>query len=117
MHKDNLNELNELELGGVMAYTPLMFRLKECGDDVDKRMETILHRLPVALLCALQNEECLQDIKNVGEKYPELLPVIFSCAMGLRSDKRLKEWTKYESADYKDFISGIGNRIRSGGVI
>jgi len=122
MKKDLYKELIELEPGGVMAYVPLMRKLKECGDDKNRRKEVALSYLPMALLCALQNEECLQDIKNVAEKFPELAPAIFTCAIKLRNDKSTQSWTQYESAKYKDFIASVANRkprdlvISRGGV-
>ena len=116
MDKDFVDNLNKPAPSGVIAYTSLMSRLEQCEDDANKRFEKILNKLPGALLCALQNDECLQDIKNVGEKYPDLLPAIFACALGLRNNKKLKEWKACESASYKDLITSIGNRIKMGEI-
>lgn len=109
MDKDLSKKREEIEPIGVMAYTSLMSILARCQDDVDSRTGAILHKLPTALLAALQNEECLQDIKNVGEKYPDLLPIIFAYAFGLRNNKKLNEWMKYESVNYREYIDNIGN--------
>jgi len=112
-----LDELNELDPGGVLAYTPLLTRLEQCEDNVDRRREVAIRSLPMALLCALQDEKCLQDIIDVSEKFPDLLPEIYGVATGLRESKGFKDWTKYESANYKDFITGIENRLMGGGLI
>ncbi|MBM2824657.1 MAG: hypothetical protein HW402_321 [Dehalococcoidales bacterium] len=109
MDKDFLDELNKLDTGGVLAYTLLLFILEECEDDADRRREVAIRLLPSALLCALQDQECLQDIKNVGEKFPELLPLISTHAIKLRGDKSFRDWTKYESANYREYISSIVN--------
>lgn len=106
-----IRELIELEPGGVMAYTLLMSRLEECGGDVTRRSEMTLRHLPAALLCALQDENCLQDIMKVGEKYPDLLPYIYGCAIELRHDRKLRSWTEHESTSHRNFIEGIIGRI------
>jgi len=93
---------------GILVYTPLMVKL-EGIDDADERKRTAIKLLPVALLCASQNEQCLKDIKNVGKTFPGLLPVILNCAVSLRIDKRFGDWKMYESADYRDFITSILN--------
>jgi predicted ester cyclase len=93
---------------GVIVYTPLMMKL-EVINDVDERRQIAIRYLPVSLLCASQNDQCLKDVKNVSEAFPDLLPIIFTCATELRSDKRFGDWTKYESTNYKDFISSIVN--------
>jgi hypothetical protein len=77
--------------------------------DADERRRIAIIELPVALLCASQNEQCLKDVKNVGKIFPDILPVIFNCAAELRSDKRFGDWTKYESTNYRTFIAGIVN--------
>lgn len=105
--KDFLDELNELDPGGVLAYTPLMHKLEENGYTVAERKDIAISYLPIVLSCALQNNDCLDDIKNVAEKYPELIPEILTAALNLRNDKNFKEWTKYESKGYGEFVSTL----------
>jgi predicted ester cyclase len=102
------NKLVEAKPIGVLVYTPLMMTL-EGINDIDERKRIAIRHLPVDLLCASQNEQCLQDIKNVGKIFPDLLPVIFTCAAELRSDKRFGDWMKYESNNYRIFIASIVN--------
>jgi len=97
-------------LGGILFYTPLMHSLAECQND-EERQHTAAWRIPFSLLCALQNEQCLQDIKNVAEKYPELIPPIVEAAKGLRKDRLTRGWTDYETDTYKQVIMELENRI------
>jgi predicted ester cyclase len=100
------NKLMQIKPFGILVYTPLTLKL-EGINDLDERRRMATRELPVALLCASQNDQCLVDIKNVGTAFPDLLPVIFKCAMELRSDKRFGNWTKYESDNYREFIASI----------
>jgi hypothetical protein len=93
--------------GGVLSYTPLLYTLEGYADDIVKRKLVAVQYLPLALSCALQNDECLQDIKNVSMTYPDLIPVILTYAKDLRKDKMFGEWTKYESKPYQDFIVSL----------
>jgi len=101
----------EASSGGVLAYTPLMNMLRDRPDDKGERKRVAAQHLPIALSCALQNDECLQDIKNVAETYLDLIPDILACALNLRKDKLFGEWTKYESKPYKDFIVSLDNKM------
>jgi hypothetical protein len=115
LDKDFLDEPKVQKPSGMLAYNPLLPKLKECGDNLNRRKEVALHKLPVVLLCALQNEKCLHDIRDVSEKFPNLLSEIYGMAMGLRDNKKLKEWTEYESAGYRNFMAGIRNRVMNRG--
>jgi hypothetical protein len=97
----------EESAGGVLSYTPLMKLLESPQDN--KRVA--LQYLPLALSCALQNDYCLQDIKNASKTYPDLIPDIVTCAINLRKDKLFSDWTKYESNKYKDFIVRLEDRL------
>jgi len=96
--------------GGVLSYTPLMRELEESAQDTGERKRIALQYLPFALLCALQNDECLQDIKNVGEMYPDLITDIFTSAINLRNDEHFGGWTNYESVYYQTFINDMKYR-------
>jgi len=100
----------EARAGGVLAYAPLMQKLKESAQDAGERKRVAINYLPIALSCALQNDECLQDIKNVAEAYPDLISDILTSAINLRKDKHLSSWTNYESNLYKDFIKKLENQ-------
>ena len=114
MGENFLDEVAKLELGGVLAYPSLLDILEQCEDNVDRR-EVATRFLPMSLQFARHEENCLKDIIRVSEKFPDLLPEIYGVAMELRENKEFKDWTKYESANYKDFITGIENRLRRGG--
>jgi hypothetical protein len=100
-------EKKALAGGGVLSYTPLTFKLEECAQDKGERKRIALQYLPMALSCALQNDECLHDIKNVSETYADLTPDILACAKNLRKDKLFGTWTEHESKQYKDFIVSL----------
>lgn len=110
MDSDLFEQKKDSETSGVMAYTPLLSRLERCADNAE-RDRVALKYLPANLLCALQDDNCLRDIIDVGEKYPRLLPYIYGIALGLRSNQKLKSWTEYESFNYKEFIAGIFDRL------
>ena len=119
MDENFLDEVAKLEPGGVLAYPSLLdiLVLEQCEDNVDRRREVATRFLPRSLQFARHEENCLKDIIRVSEKFPDLLPEIYGVATGLRESKGFKDWTKYESANYKDFITGIENRLMGGGLI
>jgi hypothetical protein len=104
-------EAEAMAHGGVLSYTPLMSMLQESSQDSGERKRIAVRYLPMALSCALQNLECLQDIKNVAETYPDLVSAIITCAHNLRKDKSFGSWTAYESTEYKDFIIKLENSV------
>lgn len=113
-HEDDKNWVEELEqleaeAGPVLAYTPLMPTLEKGNCNAEQRRKIALSYLPTALCYALQEIECLKDIKSVAEKYPELIPDIISAAENLRTSKDFASWTKYESAEYKAFINALSS--------
>lgn len=109
LNDDFLKELIDLEPGGVMAYTPLKKILLRAG--IKERLEVARERLPTALLCALQDEACLLDIRIVSENYPDLIPEIIRANDIIKSNKKLESWISYTSQEYQDFIEEIGRRI------
>jgi hypothetical protein len=111
--KKFIEELEELEPDdGVLAYTPLMVEVERCNNNPEKMKEVISVYLPLALLCGLRNDRCLKDIKDVGEKYPYLIPEIITSAQKLRKDKTFSSWTLFESAEYKTFIDSLKYRTK-----
>jgi hypothetical protein len=106
----NLSELADLEPGGVMTYTPIMRKLKGVKD-AEERKRIVIWRLPTALLCALQNEECLKDIKDVIATYPDLISIVIKSDHDLRQDKHYSDWMESESDGYKRMINELENHV------
>ena len=100
-------KLVESEPQGVLAYTPLLLKLDDCNGDTNCIREVATKRITVSLLCALQEDTCLQDIRQVVQRYPDLKLMIYECALKLRQDKKLKNWAEHESQEYKDFVASL----------
>lgn len=90
----------EIKGGCVVSPQLLMQILRDNYQDTEK-IELLL---PYILKFAFQNNECLKYVKDVAGKYPDLIPAIVTCATNLRKDKSVREWTKYESNEYRNFI-------------
>lgn len=108
--EDFIKKLIELEAQGSLVYTPLMIKLEDAADNAAERTNIARRYLPLALLSALQDLECLRDIMDVAKRYPDFMPEILTCAFRLRADKALESWIEYESDEYKGFILDLEKR-------
>lgn len=98
------------ESSGVLAYKPLMDRLEKINSPEGRRQKAS-ESLPMALLCAIQDSKCLNDIRNVANQYPHLIPEIVIADHDLRLNSKYHEWMDYETKDYKSFITQMQSRF------
>jgi hypothetical protein len=105
------DDANDIDGEFCCAYTPLSHALERDAHDYRERKEIAIEYLPTILTLSFHEHECLQDVINVGDRYPELVPEILTCALNLR--RKYSEKTDYEMQEYKDFITGLEQKVLS----
>jgi hypothetical protein len=93
-----------------ISYRRIMNVLAGWQDDKERLFEA-KWRIPLGLLLAINHDECLQDIKNVADKYPEFIPLILKSAKEHRQGWLTRGWTHYETDAYKAAMKEIESRI------
>ncbi len=108
-NNESWRPINSDSSGG-LTYKPLIGKLEGINSPEGRR-QTASKSLPMALLCAIQDNQCLSDIRNVANQYPHLIPEIVIADHDLRLNSKYHEWMDYETKDYKSFIMQMYSRF------